>query len=406
MRIAVYENLPPGGALRTSYELGSRLVARGHEIDLYRLSTYADKGAFDLAQDARSVRVVPYSPLFGTLERRLRDGHLAPRSYTLFGPLRRLHRRLAAEIDAQGYDVALVHPDAMTFAPYALRWLSRTRSVYYCQEPPRVAFERAVRDQHRANLASSPYGMGAVRLLEDRIVMDRLIAEDAVTATCATTIAVNSVFSRERAWAAYSRNATVCYLGVDPSRFVPGAGGASRQREVLSIGAPISAKNHTLVVEALSRVPAAARPALRVILPRKDRSEGLSDAARKNDVELILETGIEEPALIDRYQHAIATVCAARLEPFGLTAVESMACGTPVVAIREGGFRESVVDGETGLLVEPDADSLAEAIRCLVEEPATAARMGAAARSRVLDEWTWDHTVSRMEAILGQAARG
>src|SRR5207302_932643 len=49
MRIADYENLPPGGALRASFELGRQLLQRGHTLDLFRLSTYAEKGPFDLA---------------------------------------------------------------------------------------------------------------------------------------------------------------------------------------------------------------------------------------------------------------------------------------------------------------------------------------------------------------------
>jgi glycosyltransferase involved in cell wall biosynthesis len=404
LRIAVYENLPPGGALRTSYELGAGLVRRGHEIDLYRLSTYADKGAFDLAAAAASVTIKPYRPMFGVLNERLRSGHLAPRSYTLFVPLKRLHRALASEIDHKGYDIVLVHPDAMTFAPYVLRWL-RTPTLYYCQEPPRVAFERDVREKHNANLLSSPHGIGFARVIEDKIVLDRLIAEDVTTAICPTLIAVNSVFSRERAWAAYARNAEVCYLGVDADRFSPPTIDTPKRREVLSIGAPIAAKNHGIIVEALALLPPDSRPTLRIVLPRSDVADDLTETARRRGVELLIESGIDEAALIDRYRAALATVCAARLEPFGLTAIESMACGTPVIAIREGGFRESVIDGETGLLVDPAREHIAEAIRSVVDDPSRAMRMGAAARAHVVQQWTWSRSVDRIEALLDEAVR-
>jgi glycosyltransferase involved in cell wall biosynthesis len=404
VRIAIYENLPPGGALRASYEIGRLLSGRGYEIDLYRLSTYAEKGAFDLAPVVRRVHVTAYHPLFGSLDRRLRGGRLAPRSYTLFGPLQRLHRGLAARIDAAGYDAVLVHPDAMTHSPYLLRWLRTTPAVYYCQEPPRHASEIYVREAHRRKLGESPGPLGALRLLDDSLVLDRLVREDQENVRHPALIAVNSIYSRERAWAAYARNALVCYLGIDPAVFAPASSEQPLSAEVLSVGAPIAAKNHLMVVQALKRLPSESRPALRVVLPRPESSAPLEQAAREAGVKLTIETGIGEADLADRYRRALATVCASRLEPFGFTAVESMACGTTVVAIREGGFRETVVDGETGFLVDPDPAGIAAAIGRLVADPDLGRRMGAAGHQAAVRDWSWEQTASRMEEILHRAA--
>lgn len=403
MRLAVYENLPPGGALRASYEIGLRLVRKGHELDLYRLSTYADKGSFDLAQHGVTIHQAPYRPLWGTLESRFRVGHLAPRSYTLFGPLKRLQRRIAAEISSGGYDAVLVHPDAMTYAPYALRWITGAPTVYYCQEPPRIAAEYSVREQHRRNLAGTPYGIGLARLLEDTLVIGRLVDEDWRSAKHATVIAVNSVYSRERAWAAYARNAVVCYLGIDPELFTAPVEEPVRRREVLVVGSLTAAKNYELVVDALGRLPTESRPVLRMVTPRPGDIDGLERLADARGVALVIDVGLSEAALIERYQQALATVCAARLEPFGLTAIESMACGTPVVAIREAGFRESVIDGATGILVEPEPGAMAEGIGRLATDPAAVAKMGKAGRDDVVGRWTWDRTVSQMERILESA---
>ena len=405
MRIAVFENLPPGGALRVSYEVGRELLARGHQLDVFRLSTFANKGPFDLARERTSVHVIPYRPLWGALDARLRDVHLAPRSYTLFGPLRRVHRKLAAQIRSGGYDVVLLHHDALTQAPYVLRWLDGFPTVYYCQEPPRFATERAIRDDHRRHLARPPKVIGSIRVLEDRLVLDRLAGADFESARHAKVIVVNSTYSRERVWAAYARNAVVCYLGIDPQRFAPSESNRPRRNEVLSVGVPISAKGHELVVEALSRLPTASRPKLRVILPVRGGTQGIEQLARMRDVELVIDTGLDEAAVVERYQGALMTVCAARLEPFGLTSIESMGCGTPVVAINEAGFRESVVDEVTGLLVEPDADALAAAIGRLRGDPALAVQMGSAGRSEVLSHWTWKRTADQLESILLEASR-
>jgi glycosyltransferase involved in cell wall biosynthesis len=400
VRLAIYENLPPGGALRTSYEIGLRLVRKGHEIDLYRLSTYTEKGPFDLAPHGVTTHVAPYRPLWGTLDGRFHDGHLAPRSYTLFGPLKRLHRRLAAEISSRGYDAVLLHPDAMTYAPYMLRWLTGVPTVYYCQEPPRVAVERAVRQQHRSNLASASHGIGLARILEDSLVLGRLAAEDSRSAGHATVIAVNSIYSRERAWAAYARNAVVCYLGIDPELFKPAAQEPARRREVLVVGSLTGAKNHELVVDSLGLLPVETRPALRIVTPRPGGTESLERRAHAKGVQLAIDVSLSETALIERYQQALATICAARLEPFGLTAIESMACGTPVVAVREAGFRETVVDEVTGILVEPESAALAEGIGRLVADTTAVPKMGKAGRDEVVRRWTWDRTVTQLEQIL------
>ncbi len=70
-------------------------------------------------------------------------------------------------------------------------------------------------------------------------------------------------------------------------------------------------------------------------------------------------------------------------EPFGLTAIEAMAHGRPVVASRAGGLGEIVVDGETGLLVEPgDAPALADACERLLDDHALCQQLGAGARQR------------------------
>jgi glycosyltransferase involved in cell wall biosynthesis len=403
MRIAIYENLPFGGARRASYELGRRLCRR-HEVDLYRLSAYPNQ-ELDLSQCAHSTERVPYRPLFGLLGGRVDSGHLAPRSYTMFGPLKRLHRRLAAKLDAKGYDIVLAHSDAMTQSPYLLRWLARTPTVYYCQEVVRPAYERSILEQHRYKLARSGRLVGGIRLMEDRWVLPRWLDEDLVNARAAGTIVVNSRYSRERVWAAYARNATICHPGVDTDRFCP-ADNHQRDTELLSIGCPIEAKGHLLVVDALALLPSITkRPRLRVLLPRVDCTEALERRAADRGVDLVIEVGVPEDRLIHRYRSAIATVCAARLEPFGLTAIESMACGTPVIAIREGGFLDSVVDGETGLLVEAEVRELAAGIGRLCGDQHRAYEMGRAGRESVVARWTWDQSACRLDAILRAATR-
>jgi len=87
-------------------------------------------------------------------------------------------------------------------------------------------------------------------------------------------------------------------------------------------------------------------------------------------------------------------------EPFGQVVIEGMAAGKPVVATAGGGVPEIVIDGVTGLLVPMgDAESMAAAICRLLEDPTTARRMGLLGSQRVRQQFTIDHTASKIQAL-------
>jgi glycogen synthase len=108
--------------------------------------------------------------------------------------------------------------------------------------------------------------------------------------------------------------------------------------------------------------------------------------------------------VVQLYSHAAVFVCPSIYEPFGLINLEAMACGTPVVATRVGGIPEVVVDGETGLLVEPgDPAALAAALRRVLDDPTRAARMGEAGRRRVEASFSWDRIAERTLEVYREA---
>ena len=88
-------------------------------------------------------------------------------------------------------------------------------------------------------------------------------------------------------------------------------------------------------------------------------------------------------------------------EPFGMIITEAMGCGLPVISTRTGGIPEIVVDGETGLLARAgDPESLADAILDLAGDPVRRREMGERGVERLRENFTWDHTARRMEAVL------
>ncbi len=78
---------------------------------------------------------------------------------------------------------------------------------------------------------------------------------------------------------------------------------------------------------------------------------------------------VSEEELMELYERCKGLICTAQDEDFGLTPLEAMAGGKPVVAVNEGGFKETVVHGKTGLLVEANRDELVGAIREISKDP-------------------------------------
>jgi glycosyltransferase involved in cell wall biosynthesis len=79
---------------------------------------------------------------------------------------------------------------------------------------------------------------------------------------------------------------------------------------------------------------------------------------------------VSEAELMLLYARCRGLICTAVDEDFGLTPLEAMASGKPVVAVNEGGFKETVVHGKTGMLVEANPDELERAIRAVSRDPA------------------------------------
>lgn len=112
--------------------------------------------------------------------------------------------------------------------------------------------------------------------------------------------------------------------------------------------------------------------------------------------------------LVAAYQSAGVVVLPSltESESFGMTLVEAMSCGRPVVGSEVGGIPSVVRDGVDGLLVPPgDPDALAVGLVELLEDPARREAMGAAGREAAVERWDWTHSTAQTLDLLASAAR-
>jgi D-inositol-3-phosphate glycosyltransferase len=116
---------------------------------------------------------------------------------------------------------------------------------------------------------------------------------------------------------------------------------------------------------------------------------GLADLVR-------LERPAAQPVLADYYRAADLTIVPSYNESFGLVAIESQACGTPVIAARVGGLRTAVADGVSGILIDGhDPADYAAAIAELLADPDRAAALSRGAITYA-SRFGWSATVDRL----------
>lgn len=113
------------------------------------------------------------------------------------------------------------------------------------------------------------------------------------------------------------------------------------------------------------------------------------------NVELLGE--ISEKSLIDLYATCKGLIATAKDEDFGLTPVEAMASGKAVLAVNEGGYRETVIDGRTGFLLPSTTQAFVQKIKDLNEKKLESMKEQCVARAREFDESVF---IQKMKALI------
>lgn len=192
--------------------------------------------------------------------------------------------------------------------------------------------------------------------------------------------------------------------GVDLQRFRPGDRQAARSRlgltgpTVLSVGNLLELKGHHLLIEALAQLPGvtaliAGEGPMRGSLERMAHERGVADRVR-------LLGNLPQDELIACYNAADLLVLASSREGMPNVVLESLACGTPVIATAVGGIPELIDSDESGrLLPERSSAAIADAAKALLTSPFDRARVAAQGA-----RFSWDPTIDRLRRVILETA--
>ena len=247
--------------------------------------------------------------------------------------------------------------------------------------------------------------------IEDRLVR----AADAIVAECP-----QDEEDLIRLYNADPARIAVIPCGFDPGRFFPiskplaraALGLRPRERIVLQLGRMVPRKGVDTTIRGFARLVRDHGIAARLLVVGGDAEE--PDPERTPELGRLMGIACEE-GVADRvlfcgrrsrdelpkyYSAADVFVSTPWYEPFGITPVEAMASGTPVIGSNVGGIKFTVRDGETGYLVPPnDPGAVGDRLAHLYRYPKLRALLGRQAVRRARDLFTWDRVVGELEAL-------
>lgn len=246
--------------------------------------------------------------------------------------------------------------------------------------------------------------------IEERLMR----AADRVIAECP-----QDKLDMEQLYGAPSEQIDIVPCGFDPDEFAPVAPGArarlglrSDEFVILQLGRMVPRKGVDNVVRALALLERehGTRARLLIVGGNSEKPDPEATPELGRLMELARTLGVEDSVCFVgqrqraqlRYYYSAADVFVTTpwYEPFGITPLEAMACGTPVIGTAVGGIKSTVVDGETGYLVPPnDPAALAERLAWLHRNPQLAQRLGWAGMRRAYQQFTWRSVAASIAGV-------
>lgn len=265
-------------------------------------------------------------------------------------------------------------------APFAAEASRGGRNVFYCHTPPRFLYDQ----RHR-------FAGGIERSLLGRLALDWFQRGYEAAVGRMDTVVANSQTVRHRIRLYLGREAEVVHPPCDLNAFRwLGQGGYYLSTARLS---PL--KRVDRIVAAFRKMP----DRQLVVASSGDQLNALK-ALADGAPNIIFLGWVSDVQLRKLIGEAIATIYVPVDEDFGMSPVESMAAGKPVIGVAEGGLRETIVHGETGILLPPDftSDDLAAAVVELTPQRALTMREACVARASLFSQ---ERFLAGLRRVLG-----
>lgn len=252
--------------------------------------------------------------------------------------------------DLRGFDLVVSsnHANAKN-----VRTPPGARHVCYCHTPMRYAWDTDFLAGER---------LGAAGRLAFKALLPLLRRNDLRGAREPHAWVANSTFVAERIRRTYGREATVVHPPVDVARFLGNERAAGEDAPYLFLGRVVPYKRADLAVEACARLGRR----LLVAGTGRDLDRVRALAAGRPGIEFLGR--VTERRLAELFATSRALLFPG-VEDFGIVPVEAQAAGLPVIALGTGGARDSVVDGETGVLYDGDLAMAIERFETLSLDP-------------------------------------
>ncbi len=254
---------------------------------------------------------------------------------------------------------------------------------------------------------------GTDLFLLDRFPLARAVAGPIFRAAAEVTVISSPLVPRVERLGVAADQITVLPMPVSAERFAPPLHPERDPNRLLFVGRLIERKGAEYAVRAVAKLRQQGRavrltiigdgPERKILVPLVDEL-GVRDAVD-------LAGALPHEAVADHYRTAAMLLMPAvtdwkgEQEGFGMVLVEAMASDLPIVATRCGGIPDVVTDGETGLLVpERDARALAAAAARLLDDPALASRLAAAAHADLDRRFSPAGLAAGFDAVYRRAA--
>ncbi|MCL4416289.1 MAG: glycosyltransferase family 4 protein [Actinobacteria bacterium] len=364
MKIAVFHELNRGGALRVALEQAKGLC-KNNQVDLYYVGDKKDNDQQEFLKNISFYSFKEKEWFGGSPRIRIYKDSLELLKLYL------LHKKIAEEINSKNYDVILVHPSKFTQAPFIMRFLN-SRIAYYCHEPLRIVYDSNLKVPHGVSSTKRNYEK-ANRLLRKVIDQKNISYADLIIA--------NSNFCREWMRRSYGfEGITVCYPGIDVKKFNKLK--VKKKYDILFLGTEDE-------IDGFGLLSGLSKDIKSKIISRNKKGEGISD---------------EE--LVKTINQSRIILCLSKNEPLGLIPLEAMACAVPVIAVNEGGYKETILDGKTGFLIKRNPEELGKKIELLLDDSSLAKKISKNGREHILKNWQWDKSIKELEKALRQLLDG